>query len=60
LVQFFCPSGIMGKWGDVTRPSVTSFSAHTNGARGLKFGRNNHHTGGSKFTNQILSRSRDI
>jgi len=50
---FFC-IGIMGKWGDVTCPSVTSFSAHTSGARGLKFDRNNHHIGGSKFTAQIL------
>jgi len=50
----------MGKWGDVMSPSVTSFSAHTSGARGLKFGRNNHHIGGSKFTDliyDILSRS---
>jgi len=36
-------TGIMGKWGDVTSLSVTSFSAYTSGARGLKFGRNNHH-----------------
>jgi len=48
---------------DVTCPSVTSFSAHTSRARGLKFGRNNNHIGGSRFTNQvfdILSRSWDI
>jgi len=50
----------MGKWGDLLRASVTSFSTHTSGAKGLKFGRNNHHIDGSKFTNQIfdiLSRS---
>jgi len=50
----------MGKWGDIPLASVTSFSAHTSGARELKFGRNNHHSGGSKFINQIfdiLSRS---
>jgi len=44
----------MGKWGDVACPSVTSFPTHTSGAGGLKFGRNNHHIGGSKFTNQIF------
>jgi len=44
----------MGKWGDVQHASVTSVSAHTSGARGLKFGRNNHHIDGSKFTNQIF------
>jgi len=44
----------MGKWGEVTCPSVTSFSAHTSGARELKFGKNNHHIGGSKFSNQIF------
>jgi len=53
----------MGKWGDVTCLSVNSFSVHTSGARGLKFGRNNYHIGGSKYTNQIfdiLFISRDI
>jgi len=52
--------GIMRKWGGITCPPVTSFSAHTSGARELTFGRNNHQSGGSKFTNQIfdiLSRS---
>jgi len=52
--------GIVEKWGDITYPSVTSFSAHTSGARGLKFGSNNHLIGGTKFTYQnfdILSRS---
>jgi len=44
----------MGKWGDVLHASVTSFSANSSGARGLEFGRNNHHIDGSKFTNQIL------
>jgi len=43
-----------GKRRDVMCRSVTSFSAHTSGARGLKFGRNNCHIGGSKFTDQIL------
>jgi len=47
----------MGKWGDVMCPSVNSFSTHTSGARGLKFARNNHHIGGSKFTNQSSSPS---
>jgi len=42
---------IAGKQRDITCPSVTSFSS---GARGLKFGRNNHHIGGSKFTSQIF------
>jgi len=54
---FFC-MGITGKWLDVTRPSVrpsaTSFSGHTNEATWLKFGRNNNHSSGSKFTNQIF------
>jgi len=52
--------GIMGKWGDFKCPSVTSFLAPTGKDRGLKFGRNNHHIGGSKFIYQIfdiLSRS---
>jgi len=44
----------MGKQRDVPCPSVTPFSAHTSRARGLKFGRNNHHIGGSKLTNQIF------
>jgi len=34
--------------------SVTSFSNRTSEARGLKFGRNNHHIGGLKFTNHFL------
>jgi len=54
---------LVGKWGDVTCQSITSFSAHTSQARGLKFCRNNYHIGGSKFTNQIfyiLSRSWEI
>jgi len=45
---------LMGKWGDVMCLSVTSFSAHTSGARGLKFSKNNHDIGGSKFTFQIF------
>jgi len=52
--QNFC-IGIAGKQRDVPCLSVTSFSAHTSGAGGLKFGRNNHHIGCSKFTNQILT-----
>jgi len=36
--------------------SVTSFPAQTSEARGLKFGRNIHQIGGSKFTNQIFDR----
>jgi len=44
----------MGKWGDVMCLSVTSFSAYTSGARGVKFCRNNYHIGGSKFTNQTF------
>jgi len=50
----------MGKWDDIMCPSVTSFFAHTREARGLKFGKNNDHIGGSKFAYQIfdiLSRS---
>jgi len=53
-------SWIMGKCRDAQRASFTSFSAHTSKAGGLKFGRNNYHIDGSKFTNQIfdiLSRS---
>jgi len=52
-----------GKRRKVMCLSVTSFSAHTIGARGLNFGRNNHHIGGSKSTYQIfdiLPRSWDI
>jgi len=48
----------MGKWVSVCH--LFSRPYHT---RGLKFGRNNHHIGGSKFTNRIfyiLSRSWDI
>jgi len=45
---FFCIS-IMGKWGDITCPSVTSSAAHTFKARGLKYGGNNHHIGGPDF-----------
>jgi len=50
----------MGKWDDVTCAPVTSFSAHSSGAGGLKFGRNSYQLSGSKFTNQtfdILSKS---
>jgi len=50
----------VGKRCDIMCPSVASFSAYTSGAGGLKFGRNNHDIGGSKFNNQIfdiLSRS---
>jgi len=43
-----------GKRRDIKCLSVTSFSAHTSGARWLKFGRNNHHIGGSKFMDQIF------
>jgi len=54
MVQFFC----RGSWENgVTshvRAPVTSFSAHTSGARVLKFGRNNYHIDGPKFTNEIF------
>jgi len=44
-------------------PSVTSFSAHTSVARGMKIGMRNPYMNASKVTNQIfdiLPRSRDI
>jgi len=59
MVRFFYIE-IMGKWGKVTCPLVTSFFRSYSGTRVLKFGRNNYAIGGSKFTNQIfdiLSRS---
>jgi len=34
--------------------SVSSFSSHTSEARGLKFGRHNPHTDGSKATDHIF------
>jgi len=43
--------------------SVTSFSSHTSGARGLKFGMHNPYMNASKITYQIfdiLPRSQDI
>jgi len=44
----------VGKQLEVKCPSVTSFQTSTSGARGLKFGKNNHHIGGSKSIDQIF------